>query len=142
MKHTLTLLTALLLAPLAALKAADVPKPNIIVIVADDLGYADVLFNPQHPQEVTTPHLDVLAKSGVVCRQGYVTGHVCSPTRAGLMTGRYQQRLGLYTAGEAGSGLPMSEKIFPQFLKPAGYATAQFGKWHLGPTPWAAWSQR
>jgi arylsulfatase A-like enzyme len=113
-------------------------KPNIVVIVADDLGYADVLFNPQHPKEITTPHLDALAKSGVVCRQGYVSGHVCSPTRAGLMTGRYQQRLGLYTGGEAGSGLPMSEKIFPQFLKPAGYATAQFGKWHLGPDP--AWS--
>jgi arylsulfatase A-like enzyme len=67
-----------------------------------------------------------------------VTGHVCSPTRAGLMTGRYQQRLGLDTGGKAGSGLPMSEKIFPQFLKPAGYATPQFGKWHLGPD--LAWS--
>jgi arylsulfatase A-like enzyme len=110
-------------------------KPNIVVIVADDLGYADVLFNPLHPKEVTTPHLDALAKQSVICRQGYVSGNVCSPTRAGLMTGRYQQRLGLYTGGEAGSGLPMSEKIFPQYLKPAGYATAQFGKWHLGPTP-------
>jgi|GEM_PF-3902472 arylsulfatase A-like enzyme len=56
-------------------------KPNILVIVADDLGYADVLFNPQHPKEVSTPHLDALAKSGVVCRQGYVSGHVCSPAR-------------------------------------------------------------
>ena len=113
-------------------------KPNIIVVVADDLGYADVLFNPRHPKEIRTPHLDSLAKQAVICRQGYVTGNVCSPTRAGLMTGRYQQRLGLYTGGEAGSGLPMSEKIFPQFLKPAGYATGQFGKWHLGPDP--AWS--
>lgn len=110
-------------------------KPNIIVIVADDLGYADVLFNPRHAKEVATPHLDSLAKQGVICRQGYVSGHVCSPTRAGLMTGRYQQRLGLYTGGEAGSGLPMSETIFPQHLKAAGYATGQFGKWHLGPTP-------
>lgn len=113
-------------------------KPNVLVIVADDLGYADVLFNPQHPKEVTTPHLDSLAKQSVICRQGYVSGHVCSPTRAGLMTGRYQQRLGLYTGGEAGSGLPMSETIFPQHLKAAGYATGQFGKWHLGPDP--AWS--
>src|SRR5436190_20430655 len=96
-------------------------RPNILVIVADDLGYADVLFNPLHPKEVTTPNLAALARESVVCRQGYVSGHVCSPTRAGLMTGRYQQRLGLYTAGEAGSGLPMSEKIFPQYLKPAGY---------------------
>jgi arylsulfatase A-like enzyme len=118
--------------------AAEAEKPNIVIIVADDLGYADVLFNPQHPKEVATPHLDSLAKQSVICRQGYVTGNVCSPTRAGLMTGRYQQRLGLYTAGEAGSGLPMNERIFPQYLKPAGYATCQLGKWHLGPDP--AWS--
>lgn len=110
-------------------------KPNIVVIVADDLGYADVYFNPRHTKEVTTPHLDALARQGVICRQGYVSGHVCSPTRAGLMTGRYQHRLGLYTGGEAGSGLPMSETVFPQHLKAAGYVTGQFGKWHLGPTP-------
>lgn len=140
MKRTVFTFITLLLAALATLHAADAPaqKPNIVVIVADDLGYADVLFNPLHPREVTTPNLDALAKQSVICRQGYVSGHVCSPTRAGLMTGRYQQRLGLYTGGEAGSGLPMSEKIFPQHLKPAGYATAQFGKWHLGPDP--AWS--
>ncbi|MEQ1850806.1 MAG: sulfatase-like hydrolase/transferase [Chthoniobacteraceae bacterium] len=118
--------------------STDGAKPNIVVILADDLGYADVLFNPAHPKEVSTPHLDALAKESMVCRQGYVSGHVCSPTRAGLMTGRYQQRLGLYTGGEAGSGLPMSEKIFPQHFKPVGYATAQFGKWHLGPD--LAWS--
>jgi arylsulfatase A-like enzyme len=121
----------------ASLSAAE-SKPNIIVVVADDLGYADVLFNPLHPKEIKTPNLDSLAKQGVICRQGYVSGHVCSPTRAGLMTGRYQQRLGLYTGGEAGSGLPMTETLFPQYLKPAGYTTAQFGKWHLGPDP--AWS--
>lgn len=120
--------------PLARIAAAERP-PNIVLIVADDLGYADVLFNPLHPPEVTTPHLAALARDGIVCRQGYVSGHVCSPTRAGLMTGRYQQRLGLYTGGEAGSGLPMSEPIFPQFLKPAGYTTCQLGKWHLGPDP-------
>jgi arylsulfatase A-like enzyme len=125
-----------LLALSSTLPAAS--KPNIVVIVADDLGYGDVGFNPQHPGGIVTPHLESLAKQAVVCRQGYVSGHVCSPTRAGLMTGRYQQRLGLYTGGEAGSGLPMEEKIFPQHLKPAGYATGQFGKWHLGPDP--AWS--
>ena len=119
----------------AAAADTNATRPNIVVIVADDLGYADVLFNPQHPKEVTTPNLDVLARQSVICRQGYVTGNVCSPTRTGLMTGRYQQRLGLYTAGEAGSGVPMSERLFPQFLKPAGYATCQLGKWHLGPTP-------
>ncbi len=114
---------------------ANADVPNIVLIVADDLGYADVRFTPQHPQEIETPHLAALAKESVICRQGYVSGHVCSPTRAGLMTGRYQQRLGLYTGGEAGSGLPKNEKIFPQFLSQAGYATCQLGKWHLGPTP-------
>jgi len=128
---------ALLLVPLAALNGAETParKPNIVIIIADDLGYADVLFNPQHPKEVTTPHLAALANESVICRQGYVTGNVCSPTRTALMTGRYQQRLGLYTAGEAGSGVPLNEKLFPQFLKPAGYTSMQIGKWHLGPTP-------
>lgn len=117
-------------------EAADtVTRPNIVVIVADDLGYADVRFNPLHPKEIATPRLHALAKESVICRQCYVSGHVCSPTRAGLMTGRYQQRLGLYTGGEAGSGLPKSELIFPQFLKPAGYKSIQLGKWHLGPTP-------
>ena len=130
---TLPRLLALWLYVLGNVAAAAAP-PNIVVIVADDLGYADVLFNPRHPPEVTTPHLQELARQSVICRQGYVSGHVCSPTRAGLMTGRYQQRLGLYTGGEAGSGLPMSEQIFPQFLKPAGYVTGQLGKWHLGPT--------
>ncbi len=110
-------------------------RPNILVVVADDLGYADVGFHKSAKPEVVTPHLNALAKEGVLFHQGYVTGQVCSPTRAGLMTGRYQQRLGLYTGGEAGSGLPMSEKIFPQYLKELGYVTGQFGKWHIGPTP-------
>jgi arylsulfatase A-like enzyme len=129
MRHLL-----IIIASVFGFNAVAQDPPNILVIVADDLGYADVEFHPQHRPEVVTPHLDALAKESVVCQQGYVTGQVCSPTRAGLMTGRYQQRLGLYTGGEAGSGLPMDVKIFPQYLKSRGYVTGQFGKWHLGPT--------
>src|SRR5262245_47049378 len=66
--------------------------PNVVVIVADDLGYADVGFHGC--KDIPTPHLDALAKGGVVCTNGYVTCPVCAPTRAGLLTGRYQQRWG------------------------------------------------
>ena len=120
--------------PRAARAASATAKPNIVVILSDDQGYADVSFNPHHPKEVATPNIDALARRGVICTQAYVSGNVCSPTRAGLMTGRYQQRAGIYTAGEGGSGLPLAEKIFPQFLKPAGYVSGAFGKWHLGLT--------
>jgi len=121
----------LTLASYSVLYAKD--KPNILIIVADDYGYSDSSFNPFHSPEVSTPNIDRLAKSGVTCTDGYVTAHISSATRAGLMTGRYQQRYGLYTAGEAGSGLDMSAKIIPQYLKEQGYTTGQFGKWHLGP---------
>ncbi len=110
-------------------------KPNIVIIVADDQGYADVSYNPYHQKEVHTPGIDALAKSGIKFTSGYVSGFVCSPTRTGLMTGRYQHRMGLYTAGGAGSGVPLDEKFIPQYLKPAGYVSGAFGKWHLGLTP-------
>ena len=80
----------------------------MIVILSGDQGYADLSFNPHHPKEVATPHLDALAREGVWFSQAYITGNVCSPTRAGLMTGRYQQRAGVYTAGEGGSGMALS----------------------------------
>ena len=109
-------------------------KPNIVIILTDDQGYADVSYNPHSPPEVSTPNIDALAHSSVICTQGYTSGHVCSPTRAGLMTGRYQQRFGIYTAGEGGSGVPLNEVFIPQRLKPAGYVSGAFGKWHLGLT--------
>ncbi len=109
-------------------------KPNIVIILTDDQGYADVSYNPNSPPEVSTPHIDALANSSIICTQGYTSGHVCSTTRAGLMTGRYQQRFGIYTAGEGGSGVPLDEVFIPQRLKPAGYVSGALGKWHLGLT--------
>ncbi|MGI9445268.1 MAG: sulfatase [Rubripirellula sp.] len=109
-------------------------KPNIVIILTDDQGYADVSYNPHSPPEVSTPNIDALADSSIICTQGYTSGHVCSPTRAGLMTGRYQQRFGIYTAGEGGSGVPLDEVFIPQRLGPAGYVSGALGKWHLGLT--------
>ena len=109
-------------------------KPNIVIILTDDQGYADVSYNSHSPPEVSTPNIDALAHSSIICTQGYTSGHVCSTTRAGLMTGRYQQRFGIYTAGEGGSGVPLDEVFIPQRLKPAGYVSGALGKWHLGLT--------
>jgi arylsulfatase A-like enzyme len=125
-------LAALLLCP-AALFAADAKgKPNIVILLADDLGYADLGF--QGCKDIPTPNLDALAKSGVRCTNGYVSGPYCSPTRAGLMTGRYQTRFGHEFNPGAGEdiGLPLTETTMADRLKAAGYATGWVGKWHLG----------
>lgn len=108
--------------------------PNIVLIISDDQGYADVSYNPLSPPEVSTPHTDKLAESGIIFTQGYTSGYVCSPTRAGLMTGRYQQRFGIWTAGEGGNGMPLEERWMPMHLSEGGYTCGAFGKWHLGLT--------
>jgi arylsulfatase A-like enzyme len=129
--------TFLLLAfALPALSAE--PKPNILVIVSDDQGYADAGFNGC--KDIPTPNLDALAKSGLRCTSGYVTHPFCSPTRAALMTGRYQQRFGhennpAYKPRDASEGLPLTEKLLPSYLATAGMKTGWVGKWHLGATP-------
>lgn len=119
-----------ILATASSLFAAE--KPNIIVIVGDDMGYADVGF--QGCKDIPTPNLDSLAKAGTKLTNGYVSGPYCSPTRAGLLTGRYQTRFGHEFNGGAGPeiGLPLTETTLADRLKAAGYATGWVGKWHLG----------
>ena len=123
------------LASLAAAAYAQT-KPNIILILADDLGYGDLSC---YGGATPTPNLDKLAANGLRFTDFHSSGAVCSPTRAGLMTGRYQQRAGvedvLYAAGDRAEGLKTSEITFPKLLKQAGYRTAMFGKWHLGYQP-------
>jgi arylsulfatase A-like enzyme len=118
----------------------DVParRPNIVVILADDLGYADLGFNGC--TDIPTPHLDALARQSVRCASGYVSHPFCSPTRAGLLTGRYQQRFGhennpTYDPSDASLGLPIDQVTLAQLLRNGGYVSGVVGKWHLGAAP-------
>jgi arylsulfatase A-like enzyme len=140
MKRTLILVTALLLAPLVGLQAADAPKqkPNVLIIVADDMGFADC--GAYGCTDIPTPNIDRLAKEGTRFRNGYVTGCVCSPTRAGLISGRYQQRFG-FDANAEGKAAPtdkgpraldIKQVTFAQRMKSLGYVTGIVGKWHIG----------
>ncbi len=108
-------------------------KPNILLIVVDDLGYSDLSFLPYASEDVKTPNIDRIAKNGVFFTNAYATAPICSPARAGLLTGRYQQRWGNYWYGEG--GLPAGEKTIPQFLNKAGYYTVKIGKTHLNGGP-------
>lgn len=117
-------------------------KPNIILLFSDDAGYADFGFHGS--TEMITPHLDKLAQEGIRFTQGYVSGSSCGPSRAGLLTGRYQQRFGFEENNVPGymsansaldhdeMGVPLSEKMIGKYMKEQGYATAYYGKWHMG----------
>ena len=109
-------------------------KPNVIILLADDLGYGDV--GCYGNKIINTPNIDALAKGGVRFTDFHSNGPMCTPTRAALLTGRYQQRSGLESVlgvrGNADTGMSPKEVTFAEVLGPAGYATGMFGKWHLG----------
>jgi arylsulfatase A-like enzyme len=113
-------------------------RPNVLLIVADDLGYGDL--GSYGAADAKTPNLDRLAREGVRLTDFYANAPVCTPTRAALMTGRYHQRTPLdrplsTTADHLATGLPVTGRTLPRLMRDAGYATALIGKWHLGFKP-------
>ena len=130
----LVLLTTLLIFSCADKKTSTKLRPNIVLIMADDLGYGDLSCYGN--EMIQTPNLDFLASQGVKFTDFHSNGAVCSPTRAALMTGKYQQRTGVEGVVTAKShrdvGLSLSEITMAEELKKHGYSTGMFGKWHLG----------
>ncbi len=116
--------------------AQELPRPNVVILVADDLGYGEL--GCQGNPEIATPHIDALAQQGVRCTQAYVTAPNCSPSRAGLLTGRIPTRFGYEfnpigaRNEDPGTGLPPAETTLAEHVHAAGYATGLIGKWHLG----------
>ena len=138
MKHTLTLIVALLLAPLAQLTAAEPARPNIVFIFADDWGWGDLGCHG-HPY-LKTPNIDRLAKEGTDFTRFTVASGVCSPSRTAVMTGHFPARFnidGHFAAVKSNAKRNMPDWLdpktptLPRMLQSAGYATAHFGKWHL-----------
>ena len=139
MRKTIFLITIFLFSQFACVSQE---KPNIILLFADDAGYGD--FGFQGSKVIKTPYLDQLAKEGVVFKQAYVTDATCGPSRAGLITGKYQQRFGYQEINVPGymsknskflgddMGLPLDQKTIAEYLKSKGYKNAMIGKWHLG----------
>ena len=136
-KARVTILAVLLLAPLASLHAADVPtaKPNIAYILCDDLGYGDVHCLGGDRSKIATPNIDRLAAAGMTFTEAHASSAVCTPSRYGILTGRYNWRTHLQSGVLEGFSSPLIDAgrlTVQTLLKQHGYATACIGKWHLG----------
>ena len=134
---TIALVTVGVVATLARLSAQPATRPNVVLIVTDDVGYGD--FGSYGAPDIKTPNIDTLARDGTKLTDFYASPQ-CTPTRAALITGRYQQRYRLERALQSPSkagdeGLPATGRSLPQLLKANGYATGLIGKWHLGYKP-------
>lgn len=120
--------------PSTQAQAGNAQRPNVVLIITDDVGYGD--FGSYGAPDIKTPHIDGLARDGARLTDFYANGATCTPTRAGLISGRYQQRLALERplggSADRDLGLPVTGRSLPQLLKGNGYATALIGKWHLG----------
>ena len=126
----LSLLTALLLAPLAALQAAEVTKPNVLIILVDDMGYGDPgCYNPK--SKIATPHIDRLAREGMRFTDAHAPGPLCHPSRYGLITGRFPFRTDV-SVWPKKPLVAAGQMTVASLLKSQGYRTAMVGKWHLG----------
>ncbi len=138
------ILVVALLALIASSLRAQTPvgnpaRPNVVLIITDDVGYGDV--GAYGAPDIKTPHIDGLAREGVRLTDFYANGATCTPTRTGLISGRYQQRfaleapLGSAQSADGERGLPATGRSLPRLLGNNGYATALVGKWHLGYKP-------
>ena len=134
-KITITLICVCLSQLVLAKTVQATQPPNIVVVLVDDLGYADVGFNGC--KDIPTPNIDRIASEGVKFTDGYVSAPICGPSRAGLLTGRYQDRFGfgrnpLFAPNDPKMGLPVTEQTLAEALQQVGYHSVAIGKWHMG----------